>query len=146
MGTAGWTARRNVAIEDVQKNIPDFQIDSSERKEGRNSLHLPPSPAKTTWSVNSGDFPVEPGKAYTASFWVKAEKPTKLLFGIYAVPEVPYAFGSFDSDEKVFVEIRSGRNLAGARIPLENAPLRELDRAPAKTPKSALADRLEPYT
>ena len=87
MGTAGWTARRNVAIEDVQKNIPDFQIDSSERKEGRNSLHLPPSPAKTTWSVNSGDFPVEPGKAYTASFWVKAEKPTKLLFGIYAVPD-----------------------------------------------------------
>lgn len=61
--------------------------------------------------------------------------------------EVPYAFGSFDSDEKVFVEIRSGGNLAGARIPPENALLRELDRAPAKTPKSAaLADRLEPYT
>ncbi len=89
----------------------------------------------------SGEFPDE-----VFSVFVNGRKLEFSARRTMKDAEVPYAFGSFDSDEKVFVEIRSGGNLAGARIPPENAPLRELDRAPAKTPKSALADRLEPYT
>lgn len=89
----------------------------------------------------SGEFPDE-----AFSVFVNGRKLEFSARRAMKDAEVPYAFGSFDSDEKVFVEIRSGRNLAGARIPPENALLRELDRAPAKTPESALADRLEPYT
>ena len=56
----------------------------------------------------SGEFPDE-----VFSVFVNGRKLEFSARRTMKDAEVPYAFGSFDSDEKVFVEIRSGGNLAG---------------------------------